>query len=102
MEKTTARVRLEVVGWLPQAMGGAAERLRLDESVEPGMSLERFLRNLAQRYPQLKQAMFQSEGEYSGLMNVVLNDRLLSLPREQVTPLNDGDVVILVPAYAGG
>ena len=96
------QVRLDVVGWLPQAMGGAAGRLCLDETVEPGMSLGQFLRALAQRYPELKQAMFQTEGEYAGLMNVVLNDRLLSLPREEEISLRDGDTVLLVPAYAGG
>lgn len=101
--KALARVRLEVVGWLGPAFGGTASgRLRLEEPVEVGASVGDFLRLLAQKYPEFRQAMFQEDGKLADLVNVVLNESLVSLPGEQEAPLKNGDTVVLVPAYAGG
>ena len=95
-------VHLEVVGWLVSAFGPYSGRLKLEEAVSPGTSLDQLLRFLARKYPGFKKAAFQPDGSYNGLMNVVVNDRLLSTPSEQESPLQDGDTIVLVPAYAGG
>ncbi|MBI4296946.1 MAG: MoaD/ThiS family protein [Chloroflexi bacterium] len=98
-----AQVRLEVVGWLGSAFGERASgRLHMEEPVEVETSVGDFLQLLSQKYPDFQRAMFQEDGQLADLVNVVLNDRLVSLPGEQGSPLRDGDTVVLIPAYAGG
>ncbi|MFQ5987938.1 MAG: hypothetical protein ACE5H6_03715 [Dehalococcoidia bacterium] len=35
-------------------------------------------------------------------MCVILNDRLLESPREWNTGLKEGDIIVLLPVFAGG
>ncbi len=41
-------------------------------------------------------------GKVSDQLNIVLNDSLLPLPEAMEAKLADGDIVILLPVYAGG
>jgi molybdopterin converting factor small subunit len=60
------------------------------------------LAGLTSHYADLRRHLFNDEGKIRSFVNIYLNDEdIRYLSREQ-TPLNDNDVLSIVPSIAGG
>jgi adenylyltransferase/sulfurtransferase len=74
----------------------------LDEvGVEAGTVGDVMLR-LRERYPDLKQHLYDERDNLRGFVNLFLNDDDVRSRQGLETPAADGDVIMLIPSIAGG
>lgn len=66
-----------------------------------GATVGALLENLDSAYPGLKQNVMQ-DGKLHRFVNIYLNDEDIRYLGQLDTALNDGDVVSILPALAGG
>ncbi len=76
---------------------GNKDTLELD-----GRKVGDVLQQLAGQYPDLKTHLFSENGALRSFVNVYVNDDDIRYLKQNDTELNDGDVVTIVPAVAGG
>jgi molybdopterin converting factor small subunit len=67
-----------------------------------GATVGAALDELAERYPQLRQHLFNEDGELRSFVNVFVNSEDVRYLRRTETPLSEGDTVRIVPSIAGG
>lgn len=68
-----------------------------------GNTLAELLSNLYERYPDLREQLQpESEQELSRFVNVYVNDEDVRHKQKLETPIGESDVVIFLPAMAGG
>jgi MoaD family protein len=67
-----------------------------------GSNVGELLRDLDSRYPGFRQQISGDDGELHRFINVYLNDEDIRYLQQLETPLQDGDVVSILPALAGG
>lgn len=67
-----------------------------------GHDVQEFIENLDRRFPDLKRAIFDEKGEIVYYFHIYVNGQEIALLQGKGTPLEDGDEVLLVPAFAGG
>ena len=60
------------------------------------------LRSLADQHPATQTQMFADGGELNRYVNVYLNDEDVRVLDGLATPVGDGDVLVILPAMAGG
>ena len=60
------------------------------------------LRSLADQHPATQSQMFSEGGELNRYVNVYLNDEDVRVLDGLDTPVGDGDVLVILPAMAGG
>ena len=60
------------------------------------------LQALAERYPATREQLFSPEGELNRYVNVYLNDEDVRVLKGLDTPVGGGDVLVILPAMAGG
>jgi molybdopterin synthase sulfur carrier subunit len=60
------------------------------------------LRSLADQHPATKPQMFADGGELNRYVNVYLNDEDVRVLDGLDTPVGTGDVLVILPAMAGG
>lgn len=103
-EASSAAVRVEILPWLSQRVDpGCDGALKLTMSFAPGETVGGLLAQLAARYPGFAASVFdQAHGCLHEYANVVINDRLLEAQGGLDAPLEDGDEIVIVPAYSGG
>ena len=96
------RVSIEVVPWLTDHFGHRGQgRLRLEERLPRGATVLDLVHRLAQEHPTFAGEAFR-HGQLSGHVAVLLNNRWLRPTHNLDTTLEPGDVVTLLPAFAGG
>jgi MoaD family protein len=66
-----------------------------------GQTVASLLDNLDSRYPGIKQNVMQ-DGKLHRFVNIYLNDEDIRYLGQLDTQVNDGDVVSILPALAGG
>ncbi|HZP26215.1 MAG TPA: MoaD family protein [Dehalococcoidia bacterium] len=66
-----------------------------------GKTLGELLDNLEQRFPGFKDNVM-TDGQLQRFVNIYLNDEDIRFLEKLETPLNEGDVVSILPALAGG
>ncbi len=66
-----------------------------------GATVRELLENLEDRYPGFKKALL-NDGQLHRFVNIYLNDEDIRFLRQLDTPLNEGDVLSILPALAGG
>ncbi len=66
-----------------------------------GTTIRELLDNIESRHPGFK-TMVMSDGQVHRFVNIYLNDEDIRFLGQLDTPLNDGDVVSVLPALAGG
>jgi MoaD family protein len=67
-----------------------------------GSTLGDLLRDLEERYPGLTRGILGSDGMLHRYVNVYVNDEDARYLQALDTPVNEGDVVSILPAVAGG
>jgi len=99
-----SKVKVEIVPWLPTLFGAKqSTRLVLEEEMRDGSTVRDLVKQLGERYPEFGKLAFDPETQdLTTHVNVVVNDRLLELLDGINTRVQEGDTVLLIPAYAGG
>ena len=69
--------------------------------LEEGDSVRELLENVDSRYPGFKQVLV-TDGQLHRFVNIYLNDEDIRFLEQLDTPLNEGDVLSILPALAGG
>ena len=67
-----------------------------------GSSVGEVLRDLAGRHPATEAQLFTGDGELNRYVNVYLNDEDVRVLQGLETPVGDSDVLVILPAMAGG
>ena len=67
-----------------------------------GDSVGEVLKALASAHPQTQTQLFSTEGELNRYVNVYLNDEDVRVLDGLDTPVGGGDVLVILPAMAGG
>ena len=98
------KVKLEVLSWLtPVFETDQRARLKWEQEIEPGATVRDLFKQLTDRYPKLKGMIYDpGDGALTGLVSVIFNNRVLELAGGLDAEIQDGDSVVLLPAYAGG
>lgn len=96
MRKARVPVRVLLPAPLRRACGGHGETL-----VEGG-TVRELIRNLQDRYPDLRGRLLDDDGEIRRFIRVFKNQVDTNSLRGGDTPVADGDEVTLVPAVLGG
>jgi molybdopterin converting factor small subunit len=82
----------EFTGWFVQ-----------DREVGEETTVRDLLTELALINPMFRSAVFDpDEGTVSEGINLILNQKLLNIPLEIGTKLNDKDTIVLLPSLSGG
>jgi molybdopterin converting factor small subunit len=81
----------------------ASDWFILEREIGKGATIRDFLTDLASNNSGFREVVFNpDEGIVGDQIGIVINQKLLDIPREMDTKLSDGDVVTLLPVYAGG
>jgi molybdopterin converting factor small subunit len=75
---------------------------RQDEVQVEGAAVGAVLTALAEQYPEIKQHLYQADGSLRSFINVFLGETNIKKLGGLDTPLENGAVLMLVPAIAGG
>jgi MoaD family protein len=67
-----------------------------------GSTVGELLSNLDSRYPGFRAQISGEDGQLHRFVNIYLNDEDIRYLQALETPLNEGDVVSILPALAGG
>ena len=99
-----ARVQLRITPSLSSIVKAqGSDWFVLDRELATGATIGDFLADLALRYSDFRQVVFNPDtGEVGDQVMVVLNDSLLQNPDITETSLNEGDCITLIPMYTGG
>ena len=90
-------VKVNIPAVLRSAVGGSKS---LEGQAGP---LRKVLEGLSEQYPALKEQVFGPDGGMHRFVNVYVNDEDVRYLEEGMdTPVEDGDVVAILPAVAGG
>ena len=81
---------------LRTSVGGAKE---VEAS---GSDVGEVLRALATEHPATESQLFSEDGELNRYVNVYLNDEDVRVLDGLDTPVGEGDVLVILPAMAGG
>jgi sulfur-carrier protein len=67
-----------------------------------GRTVAEALRELVERYPQLKPNLYNDAGKLRSFVNVYVGDEDIRYLEGEDTPLEDGAELAIVPSIAGG
>jgi molybdopterin converting factor small subunit len=60
------------------------------------------LAGLTSKYQGLRKHLYNEEGKLRSFVNIYLNDEDIRYLQKDQTPLNDNDIISIVPSIAGG
>lgn len=67
-----------------------------------GKNIQDLIQSLNGHYPGLRERLVDEQGEVRRFVNIYVNEEDIRFLKGKETLLNDGDVVSIVPAIAGG
>ena len=104
VEPPTRGVRVEVMSWLRRYFDAeGSERVVMEKWVPDGMSVRELVEEIAARNRALGELLFDPEtGRWTGHVSLILNGRFLELSGGLEARLRDGDVLRVMPVFAGG
>ncbi|MFC1939797.1 MoaD/ThiS family protein [Chloroflexota bacterium] len=77
--------------------------LTFEKEVREGATIGDLLTDYIASYADFSKVVLDPDtGKITDQINIVLNDGLIPLPDAMEAKLADGDIVILLPVYAGG
>ena len=91
---------MKVIVEMPSALRQFTQNL--DELSSEGKKIEEVLKDLCQRFPELKQNLYGNEVGIRDFINIYVNDEDIRFRDGMVTPLKDGDRIQIVPSIEGG
>jgi adenylyltransferase/sulfurtransferase len=74
----------------------------LSEVKVEAATVEESLNKLTELYVDLKRHLFDDDGKLRSFVNIFLNDENIRTENGIVTKIKSGDVIMLIPAIAGG
>ena len=75
----------------------------LETVAVPGATVSAVFDGLTQKYPDLKQHLFTTDGKLRSFVNVYLNDDdIRYLADKEASPVKDSDELTIIPSIAGG
>jgi molybdopterin converting factor small subunit len=89
-----------IVIWIPTPLRVFTEGHK--EVVIQGETVGAALRELASRYPALRKHLYDEQGALRPFVNVFRNQEDVRTLQGELTPLNEGDRLRIVPSIAGG
>lgn len=98
-------VRVELISWVNQFVGGSGSgSTEFDEDAAPGATVREVLWALAERYPQLKAALWDENDrtQIGTHVEIIVNDSILGVAHGLDSSLSNGDHIILTGQYVGG
>lgn len=75
---------------------------RNDKARIEGENVKEILSNLKAEYPEIEKALFDENGHIRSFVNIYLNDVNVTEEKKWETTVREGDVLLLLPAIAGG
>ena len=72
-----------------------------DAAEVSGTTVAEVMDAVVRAYPKLKTHLFNDDGALRKFVNVYLNDEDIRYLKQAHTPVEDGDVITIVPAVAG-
>ena len=73
-----------------------------DEVELSGENVGQVIDGLVNRFPDLRQHLFNDEGQIRNFVNIYVNDEDVRYLQGDQTPVKEGDVMSIVPSIAGG
>ena len=67
-----------------------------------GVTLRELIHDLDRRHPGIASQLLESSGEQRQFVNIYVNDEDVRYLRGLETPVQEGDVISILPAVAGG
>ena len=67
-----------------------------------GNSIEEAINNLCKQYKEIKQNLYDENGNIRSFINIYLNDHDIRYANGMSSTLKNGDTIQIVPAVAGG
>jgi len=67
-----------------------------------GGNVGEVLRSLAEQHPDTEHQLFGQDGSLNRYVNVYLNDEDVRVLQGLETPVDEGDMLVILPAMAGG
>jgi molybdopterin synthase sulfur carrier subunit len=74
----------------------------IDEVAAAGESVRAVIEDLEKRHPGMRERLLDDKGELRRFVNVFVADEDIRFMQGVDTPLDDGSVVSIIPAVAGG
>ena len=98
------KVQLKIPPFFAYIMDpNASDWFVLEKEIGQETTIRDFLTDLSLNNSEFRDLVFNpDDGTVGDQIDIVINQKLLDVTREMDTKLNDGDVVILLPVYAGG
>ena len=97
-----AIAKIEFLSWMCEGLSEKPLQI-VEREIAEGTTLRELLAALAADYPLLaRRAYDPATDQVSEQVNLLVNDVLAAALRGLDTPLQDGDTITLLPAYAGG
>lgn len=98
------KLKLEVYSWLTRAFGPQETgHIEKELEVQNGTTVRVLFDDLASGSAEFAEWVFDREKQnLTGRVSVFFNERVLELVDGLDTEIQDGDRVLLLPAYAGG
>ncbi|MGB9677195.1 MAG: MoaD family protein [Candidatus Ratteibacteria bacterium] len=72
------------------------------EILVDGENIEELLKNIIKKYPQVKERIYDENGNLRRFINIYVNDEDIRFLEGEKTTLKDGDIISIIPAIAGG
>jgi len=98
-------VHVELISWVNQFVDGPGTgTTELHEQVRAGETVRTVLRQISDRYPKLKQSLWD-ENDRTQLgphIEIIVNNAILGVSHELDSTVQDGDRIILAGQYIGG
>jgi len=98
-----AKISVEILPWLSQTvLPGHSGRLLLEVEIQ-GSRIRDLLEALAASYPSFAARVYDTQRcDTTDLVEIAVNGRMLGYSDTLDTPIEEGDTVMLLPAYGGG
>lgn len=89
-------VEVRVTAVLQRVMGGAKS------VTSEGVTVAELIENLEREYPGFKAQVLTEDGQLHRFVNIYQNDEDVRYLGQMNAPLDNGDVISILPALAGG
>ena len=67
-----------------------------------GKTIKEVLLELEHQFPEVRKRLYDDNGNLRRFINIYINEEDIRFLKSEETSVNDGDVVSIVPAIAGG